>query len=221
MITLEDVTVRLAGSHGQREVTIVSGLSVALSSGVALLRGPNGAGKTTLLRVLAGIIRPDSGKVFWRGCSIQESGPRYRRRLGYLPQRQAVYPEMPVGAFLSYVAALKAIPPNLAAARQRELLRDLALEGEDATPLGRLSQGNRRRVGLAQALLNDPEVLLLDEPFEGLDHDGRRRAGRLLHRPGRVTVIASHLTEQPVPGLTSVWEIAHGEVHPWPSRFGI
>ncbi|MFZ5825568.1 MAG: ATP-binding cassette domain-containing protein [Bacillota bacterium] len=204
LLELDGVTVRLGG------VTVLDRVSGRLEPGLTLLLGPNGAGKTTLLRVLASILAPQGGEVRWQGRPVAQDLAAYRRRLGYLPQRQAVYPEMRVGEYLTYLGSLKAIPPDLALARRTELLAGLGLAGATEEPLSRLSQGERQLVGLAQALLNDPAVLLLDEPLEGLDHDARHRVLGLLSRPGRIILMATHRTELTPPGAVAVWKLAGG-----------
>lgn len=119
---------------------------------------------------------------------------------------------MTVTALLDYIAALKAIPPHLAARRRDELLGALGLAGAAQLRLGRLSQGQRQLVGAAQALLGDPEVLLLDEPFEGLDHDSRHRLLAWLHRPGRVTLLATHRDQLAIPGTVAIWHLRAGKL---------
>jgi len=206
MLELVDVTVRRAG------VTVLQGASARLAPGVTLLTGPNGAGKTTLLHTLAGLIPPASGEVRWRGRPIAAQLQPYRHRLGYLPQRPATYPEMTVAAFLDYLSALKAIPADLAARRRNELLAALDLAGAARTPMCNLSEGQRRLVGAAQALLADPEVLLLDEPLENLDGESRARLLHLCHRPGRATLLATHRQKLVPPGLVAHWRLHEGRL---------
>lgn len=203
---------RKAATACSARVVVLDGISGTLRPGVTLLTGANGAGKSTLLRLLAGILRPDAGVIRWRGRPLGDQIAAYRRRLGYLPQRQATYPELPVADFLDYMAALKALPPALATLRRNELLAALGLAESAREPIARLPHGLRQLVGLAQALLNDPDVLLLDEPLEGLDHEHRRRALALVHRPGRVTVLAAHRDEGLVPGLVAVWHLDAGRL---------
>lgn len=200
-------------------VVVLDELHAAFAPGVTVVLGANGAGKTTLLRLLAGLIEPDAGAVRWRGGPLTAG---FRRRLGYMPQRTPVYPEMTAAALLDYLAALKAIPPRLAHARRDHLLGELGLAALGRTAVGHLSGGQRQLLGLAQALLNDPDVLLLDEPFEGLDHESLHRALALLWRPGRVTVLATQRTELAVLGPGGTVRLEGGqilteEVFPCPS----
>lgn len=206
MLELADVTVRLGG------VTVLDSVRGRLGPGVTLLTGPSGAGKTTLLRTLAGLIPPSAGEVRWWGQSITAQLKAYHRRLGYLPQRPATYPEMTVSGFLDYLSALKALPPALAARRRDELLEALGLSARAHSALRELSEGQRRLVGIAQALLGDPEVLLLDEPLESLDGDSRARVLQLCHRPGRVTLLATHRLELVPPGLVAHWSLDAGRL---------
>ena len=206
MLDLVDVTVSRAGKN------VLQNVSARVAPGVTLLTGPNGAGKTTLLRTLAGLITPAGGEVRWQGRPVAAQVAAYRRRLGYLPQRPATYPEMTVAGFLDYVSALKAIPPCLAARRRDELLGALGLAGAACAPLRDLSEGQCRLVGVAQALLGDPEVLLLDEPLESLDGDSRARVLRLCHRHGRCTLLVTHRLELVPPGLVAHWHLDGGSL---------
>lgn len=205
-IELAGVTVRLG------DATVLHQVTARLTPGVTLLTGVNGAGKTTLLRTLAGLIPPASGSVLWRGRPIAADLKTYHRRLGYLPQRKAVYPEMTVAGFLDYLTALKAIPAGLAAHRREQLLESLALSAAAEEPLASLSEGQRRLVGVAQALLNDPDVLLLDEPLEGLDATGRARVLELSYRSGRTTLLATHRLELVPPGMVDTWHLEAGKI---------
>jgi ABC-2 type transport system ATP-binding protein len=206
LLELKGVSVRLAGA------TVLDGVTARLGPGVTLLTGRNGAGKTTLVRLLAGLIPPAAGTVLWRGRLLGQDWPAYRRRLGYLPQRQATYPEMRVAEFLDYLSALKAIPRGLAVRRRDELLEGLGLSVAAREPLASLSEGQRRLVGVGQALLNDPDILLLDEPLESLDFDSRARVLDLIDRPGRATLLATHRLEVAVPTITATWRLDSGKI---------
>ena len=133
------------------------------------LLGPNGSGKTTLMRILTGFFPPTEGKVRVAGLDVETDSFEARRRLGYLPENVVLYPDMTVRAFLNFCVRVKG---NSAAARRSQVdrvLHECALEHMAHRHLGTLSKGYRQRVGLAQALLCEPEVLILDEPTVGLD----------------------------------------------------
>ena len=158
----------------------VAGLSRKLEEGVYGLLGANGAGKTTLLRMLCGILRPTAGNIYCNGAEIREMGGEYRRMLGYLPQDFGYYPEMRAERYLHYLAELKALPPDLIEEKTEELLRLLGLYEVRNKKIRTFSGGMLRRLGMAQAMLNDPEILILDEPTAGLDPKERIRFRNLI-----------------------------------------
>ncbi len=173
----------------------VDNISLELTPGVWGLLGANGAGKTTLMRMIAGIMRPTSGQVIYDGVPIQTLGEGYRDVFGFLPQEFGFYPEFTVKDYLAYVAALKGLPERESRRRIRELLERVSLTEVYHKKIGRLSGGMKRRVGIAQALLNDPEVLILDEPTGGLDPGERVRFRNLLSEfaHDRIVLISTHI----------------------------
>ena len=140
----------------------VNDISLELTPGVWGLLGANGAGKTTLMRIIAGIMHPTSGQVVYDGVPIQTLAERYRDIFGFLPQDFVFHPEFTVKDFLAYVAALKGLPEQQARRKIHKLLEQVSLADAADKKVAKLSGGMRRRVGIAQALLNDPEVLILD-----------------------------------------------------------
>ncbi len=157
--------------------------------------GPNGAGKTTTLRLLAGVFAPTSGRATIGGADVVASPLEARRRLGYLPERVALYLDMPVGAFLAYVATMKDMPRAGRAAAVDDVLEACGLAAVRDRRIGTLSKGYRQRVGLAQALVGAPPALLLDEPTAGLDPEqvaGVRSLVRALGRE-RAILFSTHL----------------------------
>ena len=173
----------------------VNGVDLKLTPGVWGLIGANGAGKTTLMRMMAGILSPTSGRILYDGVTIKELGEIYRNVLGYLPQSFGFYPEFTVTDYLEYMAALKGLTQAEYRERKDRLLELLTLTEVRKKPIRTLSGGTRRRVGIAQALLNDPDVLLLDEPTAGLDPGERVRLRNFLTGLGRnkMVLISTHI----------------------------
>ena len=169
-----------------RDKTAVDDVSITLTPGVWGLLGANGAGKTTLMRMLAGILRPSSGRILCDGVEIGTLGAAYREKLGYLPQEFGFYPEFTVQDYLEYMAALKGLPRTEAARQIDALLERVSLTEVRRKKIVKLSGGMKRRVGIAQALLNDPEFLILDEPTAGLDPRGREQVMQTIHPGERV-----------------------------------
>jgi ABC-2 type transport system ATP-binding protein len=159
------------------------------------LLGPNGAGKSTLMRILASLSRPTAGRVLWNGVDVAASPDALRAVLGYLPQDFGVYPHLTAFEFLGYLAALKGLEAAAARRRIDELLNALNLLDSRDTPLGEYSGGMRQRVGIAQALLNDPKLLIIDEPTVGLDPEERVRFRNLVTELAgdRVVLLSTHI----------------------------
>ncbi|XVV15489.1 ABC transporter ATP-binding protein [Actinoplanes sp. CA-131856] len=190
MFELIDVTKVYRG--GKRAV---DGVSMSLGPGVVGLLGPNGAGKSSLMRVAATVTRPTTGQVLFEGTDVVARPDVLRRRLGYLPQDFGVYPHLTAREFLSYLAAVKGLPPRPARARIDELLTLMNLTEAVKRPLGGYSGGMLRRVGIAQTLLADPRVLIIDEPTAGLDPEERVRFRNLLAElaADRLVLLSTHI----------------------------
>jgi ABC-type multidrug transport system ATPase subunit len=186
--------------------------SLALSPGILALVGPNGAGKSTLMRILATITKPTTGRVTWNGVDITESPNAVRNVLGYLPQDFGVYPNLNPLEFLEYMAALKGLHGQAARGRIQQLLRVVNLFDVRKRPLGGFSGGMRQRVGIAQALLNDPEILIVDEPTAGLDPQERVRFRNLLADLAgeRIVILATHIVSDAEATATEVAIINQG-----------
>ena len=178
-----------------KDMTAVSDVSLRLTPGVWGLLGANGAGKTTLMRMLAGIMQPSGGRICYDGVPIDTLGQRYRDIFGYLPQEFGFYPEFTVQDYLEYVAALKGLSAADSRRKIGALLERLTLQDVRRKKIVKLSGGMKRRVGIAQALLNDPEVLILDEPTSGLDPGERVRFRNLLSEfaHDRIVLISTHI----------------------------
>lgn len=166
-----------------------------LGSGVIGLLGPNGAGKSTLMRMLATITKPTEGLIKWNDVDIVKSPDTIRAVLGYLPQDFGVYPNLNAVEFLEYMSAIKGLDAKSARHRIEELLQVVNLQDAAKRPLGSYSGGMKQRVGIAQALLNDPQLLIVDEPTVGLDPEERVRFRNLLSDLSgqRIVILSTHI----------------------------
>ncbi|PWT75451.1 MAG: ABC transporter ATP-binding protein [Chloroflexi bacterium] len=173
----------------------VRNLSLDFGSELVGLLGPNGSGKTTLMRMIATLLEPSEGAITWNGRNLRTCGPQLRRVLGYLPQEFGIYPEFTGRQFLRYLAAMKGLPRPLAHQRVDELIEVVNLERDANRRLTAYSGGMKQRIGIAQALLNDPEVLIVDEPTAGLDPEERVRFRTLLASltTARVVLLSTHI----------------------------
>lgn len=173
----------------------VNGITLELTPGVWGLLGANGAGKTTLMRMITGIMKPTEGQIAYDGVPIPILKEQYRDILGYLPQEFGFYPEFTVKEYLEYVAVLKGLPSKMGKRRIGALLEKLSLSDVINKKISKLSGGMKRRVGIAQALLNDPQILILDEPTSGLDPAERVRFRNLLSEfaHDRIVLISTHI----------------------------
>ena len=173
----------------------VDAISLRLHNGVYGFLGANGAGKTTLLRMLCGVLKPTSGEIRCNGTEIRMLDGEYRFLLGYLPQDFGFYPDFTAKRYLEYLAACKAVPKDLAKEKVQEMLRLVGLEGEQKQKIKTFSGGMIRRLGIAQALLNDPEILILDEPTSGLDPKERIRFRNIISAlsKGRIVILSTHI----------------------------
>lgn len=187
--------IEAVGKRYGRDVWGLREFSLDLGPGVLGLLGPNGAGKSTLMRVLATVTRPTSGRVLWEGSDLGRDPDRLRRVLGYLPQDFGVYPNLTALEFLDYIAAAKGLDPRASRRRIASLLELVNLAEAARRPLGGFSGGMRQRVGIAQALLNDPRLLIVDEPTAGLDPEERVRFRNLLAELSgdRIVILSTHI----------------------------
>jgi ABC-type multidrug transport system ATPase subunit len=180
---------RRGGFFGLRD------FDLEVKPGVIGLLGPNGAGKSTLMRMLATITQPSAGTIQWNGVDVVKSPDALRSKLGYLPQDFGVYPNLSALEFLQYIAAIKGLDARSAHRRIEELLVLVNLVHAAKRPLGGYSGGMKQRVGIAQALLNDPQLLIVDEPTVGLDPEERVRFRNLLSDLSgeRIIFLSTHI----------------------------
>jgi ABC-2 type transport system ATP-binding protein len=195
-------------------VQALRGVQISLRPGILGLLGPNGAGKSTLMRILATVTRPSSGRVSWNETDIAQNPDSLRNTLGYLPQDFGVYPNLSAIEFLEYLAAVKGISADASKKRINELLELVNLADAAKRPLGGYSGGMRQRVGIAQALLNDPQLLIVDEPTAGLDPEERVRFRNLLSELSgeRIVILSTHIVSDVEAVATSIAILAHGQL---------
>jgi ABC-2 type transport system ATP-binding protein len=189
-LVIEGVSKQYAGKlWGLRD------LRMEIGPGVVGLLGPNGAGKSTLMRILATVTRPTEGRVLWNDADIARTPDPLRSVLGYLPQDFGVYPHLTAREFLEYLAAAKGLDAASARRRIDELLGVVNLGEARDRALGGFSGGMKQRVGIAQALLNDPQLLIVDEPTAGLDPEERVRFRNLLSELSgeRIVILSTHI----------------------------
>ena len=175
--------------------TAVDHLNITLSNGVYGLLGANGAGKTTFMRLLCDIQTPTSGKIMLNGKNIAMLGEQYRNLLGYLPQDFWYYPNFTAWDFLLYIAALKGLSERQAKKKANELLETVDLAKEKHHKIKTFSGGMKQRLGIAQAMLNNPHILILDEPTAGLDPKERVRFRNLIgaFSKDRIVILSTHI----------------------------
>jgi len=202
------------GKRYGRDAWGLRDISLQLSPGVLGLLGPNGAGKSTLMRILATITRPTTGRVLWNGTDISRSPDVLRASLGYLPQDFGVYPNLNAVEFLTYMAAIKGLDGKAARRRIDELLQIVNLVDARKRPLGGFSGGMKQRVGIAQALLNDPRLLIVDEPTAGLDPEERARFRNLLSELSsqRIVILSTHIVSDVEATATTIALMSNGQL---------
>lgn len=173
----------------------VNNFSVALDAGVHALLGSNGSGKTTLIRMLCDVLKPTSGAIFVDGTSISVMRERYRECLGYLPQNFGYYPNFTGWDFMMYLAALKGLPKVTARERSEELLRLVGLYEVRNKKIKTYSGGMRQRIGIAQSLINNPSILVLDEPTVGLDPKERAKFRNIISNLSgdKIILLSTHI----------------------------
>lgn len=188
-LILDDLTKEFGG------FTAVDHINLSMSNGVYGLLGVNGAGKTTLMRMLCTLLKPTGGNIYCNGKDIFKMDSEYRNLLGYLPQEFGFYPEFTVKDYLLYISSIKGIRPAVAKKRTNELIAKVGLTKVEDKKLKKLSGGMKRRAGIAQAMLNNPKILILDEPTAGLDPNERIRFRNLISELSkeRMVLLSTHI----------------------------
>ena len=208
------LTVSNLGKQYRRDFWGLQEFSLDVQPGILGLLGPNGAGKSTFMRMLATITKPTEGNILWDDVDIVKSPDVMRAVLGYLPQDFGVYPNLNAVEFLEYIAAIKGLDAKSANKRIDELLQVVNLVDAAKRPLGGYSGGMKQRVGIAQALLNDPQLLIVDEPTVGLDPEERVRFRNLLSDLSgeRIVILSTHIVSDVEATATRIAMINKGRL---------
>ena len=201
-------------SKAYKGVHALVGFNLKLTPGILGLLGPNGAGKSTLMRMLATITTPTEGTILWNGRDVVKDPEALRSVLGYLPQDFGVYPNLSAQEFLEYMAAIKGMSGEKARRKISDLLDLVNLREAAHRPLGGYSGGMRQRVGIAQALLSDPQLLIVDEPTVGLDPEERLRFRNLLSDLSgeRIVILSTHIVSDVESTATDIAIIHKGHL---------
>lgn len=201
-----ELIIKHVGKRYGKELWALRDFTLSMGPGVWGLLGPNGAGKSSLMRILATITRPSEGEVLWDGEDISRRPNPLRMVLGYLPQDFGVYPNLNALEFLQYLAAVKGLDRRSADRRIDELLQVVNLASARKQSLGSYSGGMKQRIGIAQALLNDPRLLIVDEPTVGLDPEERVRFRSLLAdlSGSRIVILSTHIVSDVEAAATDI-----------------
>ena len=196
------------------DFTAVDDMNIRITNGVYGLLGVNGAGKTTLMRMICTLLTPTSGQILCDGKDILKMEGEYRNLLGYLPQEFGFYPDFSVKDYLLYIASLKGIRPVVAKKRVKELLDQVGLSKAANKKMKKLSGGMKRRVGIAQAILNNPKILILDEPTAGLDPTERVRFRNLISELSkeRIVILSTHIVSDVEYIANEIWLMKNGRL---------
>lgn len=192
----------------------VDHINLTMTKGVYGLLGVNGAGKTTLMRMICTLLKPTNGSITCDGKDIFRMGGEYRSLLGYLPQDFGFYPEFTVKDYLLYIASIKGVRPIVARKRVKELISKVGLTKVANKKMKKLSGGMKRRAGIAQAMLNDPQILILDEPTAGLDPNERIRFRKLISELAeeRLVLLSTHIVSDIEYVASEVWLMKDGKM---------
>ena len=207
-LRLNDLTKRF------HDFTAVDHVSLTMTNGVYGLLGVNGAGKTTLMRMLCTLMKPTEGRITYQGKDIFKLDSEYRKLLGYLPQEFGFYPEFTVKDYLLYIASIKGLRPMVAKKRTNLLLSQVGLANAKNKKMKNLSGGMKRRAGIAQAMLNNPKILILDEPTAGLDPNERIRFRNLISELSeeRLVLLSTHIVSDIEYIANEIWLMKDGRI---------
>jgi len=189
-IKIENLTKKFGGQRA------VDNISFEVKTGEILgFLGPNGAGKTTTMRIITNYLLPTEGEIYIGGKSLRDHSEELKKHIGYLPENNPLYSDMPVIDYLEFVAALQGIPKDKTTERIAEMVRICGLNAEKHKKIGELSRGFRQRCGLAQAMINDPDILILDEPTSGLDPNQIVEIRKLIRELGKekTVILSTHI----------------------------
>ena len=208
MLTLKHITKNF------KDKTALNDVSLELDPGIYGLLGPNGAGKSTLMNIITGNIRPTEGKVLWDGADIRELGGRFRSLIGYAPQQQGLYNSFSGRRFLSYMAALKGIPKKEVSSEIERVLSYVNLQEAADRAVGGYSGGMKQRFLIAQAILGEPKLIVLDEPTAGLDPKERVRIREQIKALAgdKIILVSTHVVSDITPIAREILLIRSGNV---------
>lgn len=198
-----------------KDKKVLKGISVTMGTGVYGLLGPNGAGKTTMIRIMADVLRPDKGQILYNGRDIHEMGDAYRAKIGYLPQDVGFYSDFTGRDYLEYSAALKGMKKAYAKKRIEELAYSVGLQEDLKRHCSNYSGGMQRRLGIAQALLDNPEILILDEPTSGLDPFERIKFRNIIsaYSKDRLVLLSTHIVSDVEQIAAQIMMMEYGVIH--------
>ncbi len=198
-----------------KDKKVLKGISVTMGTGVYGLLGPNGAGKTTMIRIMADVLRPDKGQILYNGSDIRDVGDEYRAKIGYLPQNVGFYRDFTGRDYLEYSAALKGMEKAYAKKRIEELAYSVGLQDDLKRRCCTYSGGMQRRLGIAQALLDNPEILILDEPTSGLDPFERIKFRNIIsaYSKDRLVLLSTHIVSDVEQIAAQIMMMEYGVIH--------
>lgn len=209
MLSIKNVSKKYSNSF-----TALSNFSLEVESGIIGLLGANGAGKSTLMKMIATVSKPSEGVITWNGTDIHKNGDELRHSLGYLPQSFGVFPNLTAVEFLKYMAALKGLNMKKITNRINELIDLLNLSAVANRSIGNYSGGMRQRIGIAQALLNDPKILIVDEPTVGLDPNERMNFRNLINSlsKDKIIILSTHIVSDVESSAEKIVLMNHGKL---------